>query len=74
MMKNPTKSPHPDSMVNGVEERGLNKVENLKFKVRRQPSASSLDIIHHIKPSVRKEPDEITIHVETSDVSKMLPV
>lgn len=43
-------------MVNAVEDRGLNKVKNLKnINVLRYPGASSLDIIDHIKPSLRKE-------------------
>ena len=43
-----------DSEVNGIEERGLNKFENLNV------------IIDHIKPSLRNEPDEIIIQMANS--------
>ena len=49
-------------MVNGIEKGGMNKTNQFKIKVRRYPGASSIDIIDHLKPSLRKAPDEITIH------------
>lgn len=43
-----------DSEVNGIEERGLNKFENLNV------------IIDHIKPSLRNKPDKIIVQMANS--------
>ena len=43
-----------DSMLNGIHERGMNKYENIKVKIRKYPGAFSIDIFDHIKPSLRK--------------------
>ena len=52
------KKPHidiiGDSMLNGIHERGMNKYENIKVKIRKYPGAFSIDIFDHIKPSLRK--------------------
>ena len=58
-----------DSMLNGVHERGMNKDENIKVKIRKYPGASSIDILDHIKPSLRKAPEQIIIHAGTNDIS-----
>ena len=52
-------------MVNDAEERGLNRVKHLDIKVHRHPRTSSLDIINHIKPNVRKEPSKRIIPAGT---------
>ena len=56
-------------MFNGIHERGMNKDENIKVKIRKYPGASSIDILDHIKPSLPKAPEEIIIHVGTNDIS-----
>ena len=56
-------------MLNGIHERGMNKDENIKVKIRKYPGASSIDILDHIKPSLRKAPEQIIIHVGTNDIS-----
>ena len=56
-------------MLNGVHERGMNKDENIKVKIRKYPGASSIDILDHIKPSLRKAPEQIIIHAGTNDIS-----
>ena len=43
------------SMVNDIEEKCLNTIENLYVKVSRYLGASSLDITDHIKSSLREE-------------------
>ena len=58
-----------DSMLNGIHERGMNKDENIKVKIRIYPGASSIDILEHIKPSLRKAPEQIIIHAGTNDIS-----
>ena len=54
-----------DSMLNGIQEKGLNKNIDINIKIRKYPGASSTDILDHIKPSLRKEPDQIVIHAGT---------
>ena len=45
-------------MLNGIHERGMNKDENIKVKIRKYPGASSIDILDHI-----------IIHAGTNDIS-----
>ena len=47
----------------------MNKDENIKVKIRKYPGAYSIDILDHIKPSLRKAPEQITIHAGTNDIS-----
>ena len=56
-------------MLNGIHERGTNKDENIKMKIRKYPGTSSIDISDHIKPSLRKAPEQILIHTGTNDIS-----
>ena len=56
------------SNIKSLEERRLNKAENLSVKVRRYSGAFFLDIIGNIKQSLRKEPDEIISHAGTNDI------
>ena len=56
-------------MLNGIHERGMNKDENIKVKVRKYLGASSIDILDHIKPSLREAPEQIIIHGGTNDIS-----
>ena len=56
-------------MLNGIHERGMNKDENIKVKIRKYPGASSIDILDHIKPSLQKAPEQIIIHAGTNDIS-----
>ena len=56
-------------MLNGIHERGMNKDGNIKVKIRKYPGASSIDILDHIKPSLRKAPEQIIIRAGTNDIS-----
>ena len=56
-------------MLNGVQEEGLNKNAGINIKIQKYPGASSTDILDHIRPSLRKEPDQIIIHAETNDLT-----
>ena len=56
-------------MLNSIHERGMNKDENIKVKIRKYPSASSIDILDHIKPGLRKAPEQIIIYTGTNDIS-----
>ena len=53
-------------MLNGIHERGMNKHENIKVKIRKYPGRSSID---HIKPSLPKAPAQIITHAVTNDIS-----
>ena len=58
-----------DSMLNSIEEKRMNKINHFHIKVCKYPGESSIDIINHLKPSLRKTPDEIIIHAETNDIT-----
>ena len=55
-----------DSMVNSIEERGMNKTNPFHIKVRKYPAASSIDIIDHLKANLRKATDQKIIHAGTN--------
>ena len=52
----------------GINPNGFNKVFNVK--VRPHGGATSEDMIDYIKPTIRKKPDDIIIHVGTNDITK----
>ena len=56
-------------MVNGIQEKGMNKDSNMIIKIRKYPGVSSTDILDHIKPSLRKDPDQILIHAGTNNLT-----
>ena len=39
------------------------------MKIRKYPSASSIDILDHIKTSLQKAPEQIMIHTGMDDIS-----
>ena len=56
-----------DSMLNGVQEKGLNL--DFSIKVQNFPGASSTDMLDHIRPSLKKEPGQIIIYAGTNDLT-----
>ena len=58
-----------DSMLNGFQEKGLNKNADINVKIRKYPDASSTDMLDHISPRLRKEPDQIVILTGTNDLT-----
>ena len=55
-------------MVNIIEKRGMNKASPFHIKVRKYPAASSIDIIDHLKASLRKAPDQkLSMQGQTRD-------
>ena len=58
-----------DSMLNGFQEKGLNKDADINIKIRKYPDASMTDILYHIRLSLRKEPDQIIILAGTNDLT-----
>ena len=47
----------------------MNKNAEINIKIRKYPGASSTDMLDHIRPSLRKEPDQIIIHAGTNDIT-----
>ena len=43
-----------DSILNGIQEKGLDKNADINIKIQKYFGASSTDIFDHIKPSLRK--------------------
>ena len=58
-----------DSMLNGVQEKRLNKNADINIKIRKYHGAPSTEILDHIRPSLRKEPDKIIIHAGTNNLT-----
>ena len=56
-----------DSILNGIDELGLQRNHNVR--VRAHPGATSRDIVDHIKPAARKQPDFIIIQAGTNDLT-----
>ena len=58
-----------DSMLNGGQEKGLNKNADINIKIRKYHGAPSTEILDHIRPSLREEPDKIIIHAGTNNLT-----
>jgi len=60
-----------DSMLNNIDEIRLNSNRSRKYniKIRNHPGATSIDILDHLKPVIRKKPDVIIIHAGTNDIT-----
>ncbi|XP_066916476.1 uncharacterized protein [Clytia hemisphaerica] len=57
-----------DSMLNNIVGNGLSN-KNVKVTVRNFPGANSDDMIHHIRPLVKRKPKRIILHVGTNDLT-----
>ena len=56
-----------DSMLNGMNDRGLNN-KKIKVWVKNYPGANTEDILDHLKPALRRNPELIIIHSGTIDI------
>ena len=56
-----------DSIINGIEEKGLSKKHNVRLP--KCPGDSIEDLLDHVKPVARKKPDLIVIHFGTNDTT-----
>ena len=43
-----------DSMLNGIQERGMNKDQNIRTKLCKYPGIFSINILDIIKPNLKK--------------------
>ena len=55
-------------MLNGVQGKELNKNADINIKIRKYPGASSSNILDHMRPSLRKELDQVIIHARTNHI------
>ena len=56
-----------DSILNGIEERGLSKKH--RVRVRPHSVANSEDLTDHIKPIIRRKPDALIMDIGTNDLA-----
>ena len=49
------------------KKKELKKNADINIKILKYHGVSSVNILDHIKPSLKKEPDQILIHAETND-------
>ena len=56
-----------DSMLNNIDPKGLGKKHQVK--VRSYGGSTTKDMIDFIKPTIRKKPDVIVMHVGTNDIT-----
>ena len=56
-----------DSVLNGVNEKGLSKSHNVK--VKNYPGATSEDILDKIDDLLKVKPDSLLVHVGTNDLT-----
>ena len=56
-----------DSLLHGIHECGLTKKHNVKVKAH--GGATTRDMIDHIKPVLRRQPDTIIVHCGTNDLT-----
>ena len=56
-----------DSMLNGLNDKGLNKFGNVK--TRKYPGCTTKDLIHHAIPTIEKKPNVIICHSGTNDIT-----
>ena len=68
-LKNVTYQNYRRLCLDGIHGRVMNKNENIKVKIRKYPSASSIDISDHIKPSLQRAPEQIITHAGANDIS-----
>ena len=56
-------------MINGVFETELKMMKMIKISIKiwKRPDAIYMDILNHIKPSLRKKSDEIIVHAATDN-------
>ena len=56
-----------DSIVNGIQEKGLSTKHNIR--IRRCPGDTTKDLVDHVKPISRKQPDLVLFHFGTNDIT-----
>ena len=57
-----------DSLLNGIDEKGLSRHHIIK--VKNHPGANMEDIADHVRPVIRRKPDLLIIHAGTNDLTK----
>lgn len=57
-----------NSIIGGVNKKGMQNIRNKDVKVKCHPGATTDDLIDHLNPVLRKNPDIIIIHGGTNDL------
>ena len=57
-----------DSMISGLESWRMGNKEN-RVSSRVFPGATTIDMLDYVKPTVRRKPDNIIVHVGTNDLN-----
>ena len=60
-----------DSLLNGVDGDGISSKDHCVV-VKSFGGSTSFDMIDYIKPTARKKPDKIIVHVGTNDITKKI--
>lgn len=60
-----------DSLVNGIDGDGVSSKDFCTI-VKSFGGATSADMIDYVKPTARKKPDKIIVHVGTNDITKKI--
>ena len=61
-----------DSIINGITSVGLSSKCEHRFRVKPYGGAISESLIDHIRPTIRRKPAVIAIHIGTNDISAEL--
>ena len=59
-----------DSMINGIK--AYNFGQKSKVKIKPYGGSTSRDFIHHVKPTIRKKPSKMIIHIGTNDLTNKI--
>ena len=62
-----------DSMIKFIDARKLRHSTNMKIAVKTFPGARTEDMMHYVKPTLNKQPNQLIIHVGTNDLSSKTP-
>lgn len=57
-----------DSMLNNIDEKNMR--QHHFVRVRNHPGATSEDLVHHVRPHLRKQPDAMILLVGHNDISE----
>ena len=58
-----------DLMIYGITRIGLSSKCRYKFRIKPYGGAVSEDLVDHIRPTLRRKPDVIVIHIGTNDIT-----
>ena len=60
-----------DSIIGGVNKKGMQNIRNKDVKVKCHPGATTDDLLDHLNPVLRKNPDVIIVRMEAQTICVM---